>query len=226
MSNKIITDISGLFEESRGFLSVGDESVVPTLASDYILKIYPSKIVSNADDYDVILLQSINFDAIKNGISYKKDVLGYPIAEYNGSNNISFTYFAIPYEYGLNNMLTSVIHYYYGMQLTEEGTLRLRRRGSYNLPKIEIFNLRTNKVVYELFDCTFTYPSYTPNPSSNDIIFYSTTVSFIEYNEMLNDVTPAPNTPSYNDTKAVITKIKKKLKKKVKRESIPKSKGW
>lgn len=159
--------------------------LVPSLASDYVLQIYPNpKNVKNPID---VLLQGINLDALRNGITFAKDVLGFPTANYVGSNALTFTFFARPYkDEAKNKQYTSFIHFLYKNQLTENGTLRIKTNG-YLLPMIYVYNLRTQKIVYELHNCRFTFPTFTPNPMSNDIVFYSTIVTFDDYKEYVDD---------------------------------------
>lgn len=195
--------------------------LVPSLASDYVLQIKPNiknpKLNVDIGKYDV-LLQGINLDALRNGITFAKDVLGFPSANFVGSNSLTFTFFARPY-----NNYTSFIHFLYKNQLTQNGTLRIKTKG-YLLPMIYIYNLRTQKIVYELHNCRFTYPTFTPNPMSNDIVFYSTIVTFDDYEEYVDDFEEGKekaDSVTYSDVasaiKSGVSKGVKKTKRKIRR---------
>ena len=218
MGKAIITDISELLRGKDG------EYLVPTLSSDYIIRIYPT---DDSTDYDILLLQTMEFNAIKNGFSFDRDAMGFSTAKYNGNSTLTFIYFAIPYEIaGGRYTLTSLIHYYYGKQLTERGTLRMKR-SYWKLPKIGIYNLRTQKDVYILKNCRFTYPTFTPNPSSNDVVFYKTTVDFTDYDEFLDDVEMAQGMESKNTYGSLANSVKNKIKETAQKikQKFKKSKG-
>lgn len=150
--------------------------LTPPLTSDYVIFI-------EGEFEDCLLLQNLNFDAINNKFSFRKDEIGFYTASYSGSNDVKFTYFAKPL---VGQNVTSVIHWYYKRQLTSIGTLRIRRENDV-LPSVILFNLRTQQIVYKLKNCMFTYPIFSPNPASNDIVYYTTSVTFSDYDEYVND---------------------------------------
>lgn len=206
--------------------------LVPSLASDYVLQIYsnvPNPYPNpNVEDntigrYDV-LLQGINLDALRNGITFAKDVLGFPSANFVGSNSLTFTFFARPYKDEYNKKgYTSFIHFLYKNQLTKSGTLRIKTK-AYSLPTIFVYNMRTQKIVYQLHNCRFTFPTFTPNPMSNDIVFYSTIVTFDDYEEFVDDFEEGKekaDSVTFSDVasaiKSGVSKGVKKTKRKIRR---------
>lgn len=184
---KLFRDIKDFADNiRRGIKGVqGSDYFVPTLQSDYTIAIVPnySKQV-NTNSYEPVLVQSLSLPN-GNGFNMTMDKLGMQSADFNASGMMSFTYIGVPYT-NQEKVYTSIIHYYYSQRFTESGLLKIKTKNLL-LPTIFVINLKTNNIVYVLKNCTFSYPKFTANPTSNSISMYETSVGYSSYQEYLFD---------------------------------------
>lgn len=186
---KQITNFKQLIENFNYLMrGAGGAAFVPSLQSDYTIVIIPEyKIQTNSSEFQSIIITGIGSGMFSNGFIRTKDKLGFPTTDFSFNKDFDFSYIGTPYyDIKTDKTYTSLIHYYYDQQITGNGTFRIKT-SDWNLPAIYVVNLHTGKVVYSMYDCMFTYPTYTPNPSNNDIIVYKTNVSFSKYEEFLFD---------------------------------------
>ena len=179
-----------LKELGTSYTIKGDKVYVPSLQSDYTLVIYDEyKSNVNPNNYETILVQSLDLSPLKNGFTMNMDKLGMQSADFNANYTLTFTYVGTPYQTmdaDYDGTYTSIIHYYYNKRFTKNGLLKIKKKED-KLPAIFILNLRTNHIVYVLKDCVFSYPTYQASPNSNAIALYSTSVTYSSYKEILFD---------------------------------------
>lgn len=185
-----LTNFKQLIEDYSYFNinGAGDAAFVPSLQSDYTIVIVPEyKIQTDSTLFQNLIVTNIGTGMLGNGFGRTKDKLGFPTADFSFNKDFDFGYIATPYyDIKTRKTYTSLVHYYYNQQITAKGTFRIKTN-DWNLPALFVVNLHTNKVVYEMYDCMFTYPTYMMSPSNNDIIVYKTNVSFSKYKEFLFD---------------------------------------
>lgn len=187
---KHITNFKQLIEDNNSMLRAlqGDSIAIPTLQSDYTIVIVPNFISqTNAADFQSLLITSIDTKVLNNGFVRSQDEIGFPTVKFSSSNSFSFSYIGIPYrDEKTKTNFTSLIHYYYNTQIFKRGTLRLKTV-DWKLPAIYIINLKTFNVVYTMYNCMFTYPTYNVDPAKNDFVIYSVTTTFNSYQQFLYD---------------------------------------
>lgn len=175
----------------------GNECYVPFLQSDYAIVIFEDSKAINASDYEPVLIQSLDLSVLRNGFSSSMDIWGLQTVNFSANNALTFTYLGMPYRsntgdvyYDGNNTqgthYTSIIHYFYAKRFTMDGTLRLKR-ASDKMPAVMIVNTKSNNIIYALYNCTFSYPTFEASPQNNSIALYKTTVTYSSYKEFLGD---------------------------------------
>lgn len=187
---KQITNFKQLIEDNNALLRSiqGKGTYVPPLQSDYTIAIVPNyKAQPNSSFYHSVLVTSIDLNMLSNGLNKTKDKFGFLTSDFSFTQHFKFSYIGIPF---LNpyteKVFTSLIHYYYSTQFSDKGTFRVKTK-NWILPAIYVINQKTENVVYTLYDCTFSYPTFSVSPQSNDLIVYNTNVFFNSYKEFLYD---------------------------------------
>lgn len=171
-----------------------NEQYIPSLQSDYAIIIFEDSKAVNASDYEPVLVQSLDLSPLRNGFSSSMDIWGLQTVNFSANNALTFTYLGMPYEYNNrfdhadynNATYTSIIHYYYAKRFTMDGTLRLKR-ASDKMPAVMIVNAKTFNIIYGLYNCTFSYPTFEASPQNNSLVLYKTTVTYSSYKEFLGD---------------------------------------
>jgi hypothetical protein len=171
----------------------GDECFVPFLQSDYAIVIYKGSKPINASDFDPVLIQSLDLSPLKNGFSSQMDMWGLQSVNFNANNALTFSYLGVPYTYVANSLdeyygakYTSIIHYYYARRFANNGTLRIKLAGE-EMPSVMIINTKSNNIIYSLYNCTFSCPTFEASPQSNTVVLYKTTVTYSSFKEYLGD---------------------------------------
>lgn len=161
---------------------------IPSLQSDYTIVIVPEyESQTNSSKYQNVILTNINLSMLSNGFRRTQNKMGFQTTDFSFTQGFDFGFIGIPYfDEKTQKTFTSLIHYYYNQQLTKYGTFRIKTR-AWKQPTIYIVNMHSNHIVYKVHNCTFTYPTFSVSPSSNDIIIYKTNVSFGSYEEYLFD---------------------------------------
>lgn len=172
----------------------GDECFVPFLQSDYAIVIYKDSNSVNASDFEPVLIQSLDLSPLRNGFTTQMDMWGLQTVNFNANNALTFTYLGVPYDCSTNSSLeeyyrakyTSIIHYYYARRLANNGTLRIKQAGD-EVPSVMIINTKSNNIIYSLYNCVFSCPTFEASPQSNTIVLYKTTVTYSSFKEYLGD---------------------------------------
>lgn len=174
----------------------GDKTFVPYLQSDYAIVIFNDSKAVNSSDYEPVLVQTLDLSVLRNGFTSSMDIWGLQSVNFNASNALTFSYLGVPYlvpttqriANNVNNgdIYTSIIHYYYARRFANDGTLKIKLKGD-KLPAVMIVNTKSNNIVYALYNCTFSYPTFEASPQNNSIAFYKTTVTYSSYREFLGD---------------------------------------
>lgn len=169
----------------------GDDAYVPYLQSDYALVIFKDSNI-NASDYEPVLIQTLDLSVLRNGFSTSMDTWGLQSVNFNASNALTFSYLGVAYNVTndkdalYNATYTSIIHYYYAKRFVSNGTLKIKLKSD-KLPSVMIINTKSNNIVYALYNCVFSYPTFEASPQNNNIAFYKTTVTYSSYKEYLGD---------------------------------------
>lgn len=205
---KLITNLSQVID-SVNMLNGGMATFVPSLQSDYTAVIVPEyKIQNNASEFQSLIITNIGTSMLSNGASRQQDKWGLYTAEVKFGSGFNFGFLGIPYTDPKSlKTFTTLIHYYYSTQLSDRGTLRMKS-WDWNLPAVYIVNIHTKNVVYAMYDCMFTYPTYQMTPSNNELVIYSTNVSFSSYNEFMYDDYMHIVRENKNDEKTKIERLK------------------
>lgn len=175
----------------------GDAEIIPYLQSDYTIVVFDDSETTNASDYTPIMVQSLDLSPLRNGFTSSMDIWGLQSVNFSASNALTFSYLGVPFTYnnpsdidngfyGDGKTYTSIIHYYYARRFANNGTLRIKLKGD-KLPSVMIVNTKSNNIVYALYNCTFSYPTFEASPQNNNIAFYKTTVTYSSYKEYLGD---------------------------------------
>ena len=185
---KQITNFKQLIEDINFLNGAGNAAFVPSLQSDYTIVIVPEyNTQTNGSEFQTLIVTGIGTGMLGNGFTRTKDKLGFPTTDFSFTKDFDFGFIGTPfYDAKTRKTFTSLVHYYYNQQLSPNGTFRIKT-ADWNLPAIYVVNLHTNKVVYAMYDCMFTYPTYVVAPSNNDFVVYKTNVSFSKYDEFLYD---------------------------------------
>ena len=174
----------------------GDECYVPFLQSDYAIVIFEDSNPTNASAYEPVLIQSLDLSVLRNGFSTSMDIWGLQSVNFNAGNALTFSYLGMPYlipttrkiAANVNNgdVYTSIIHYFYAKRFAQDGTLKIKLKKD-KMPSVMIVNTKSNNIVYALYNCAFSYPTFEASPQNNSIALYKTTVTFSSYKEFLGD---------------------------------------
>lgn len=179
----------------------GDKTFVPYLQSDYTIIVFddsdPKSQTQNPSNYTPILIQTLDLSPLRNGFTSSMDIWGLQSVNFNATNALTFSYLGVPFTYnntkdvdngfyGENKTYTSIIHYYYARRFANDGTLKIKLKGD-KLPSVMIVNTKSNNIIYALYNCTFSYPTFEASPQNNSIAFYKTTVTYSSYKEYLGD---------------------------------------
>jgi len=195
---KFFDGIADLRRYIKTFSNIkGNECYVPYLQSDYALIIFEDSKAINASNYEPVLIQSLDLSVLRNGFSTSMDIWGLQSVNFNASNALTFTFLGMPFSHEIGdvffdgeskvgNVYTSIIHYFYARRFAQDGTLRIKLKKD-KMPSIMIVNTKSNNIIYALYNCVFSYPTFEASPQNNNIAFYKTTVTYSSYKEFLGD---------------------------------------